>query len=157
MHWFILHCELWLIQIWLNSNMPKFFSFDMVLVKRSFSIIWTFRSSHQRCSMKKGVLGNFPKFTGKHLCRVYFLIKLQARPANLLRRRLWHMCFPVNFEKFLRTPFLQNTSGGLLLDIVFILYFFGFLQVYTTRRIAPKFSFGIRHSEYIAPLITEVY
>ena len=67
------------------------------------------------------------------------------------------MCFPVNFEKFLRTPFLQNTSGGLLLDIVFILYFLGFLQVYTTRRIAPKFSFGIRHSEYIAPLITEVY
>ena len=24
-------------------------------------------------------------------------------------------CFPVNFEKFLRTPFLQNTSGRLLL------------------------------------------
>ena len=24
------------------------------------------------------------------------------------------MCFPVNFEKFLRTPFLQNTSGRLL-------------------------------------------
>ena len=27
-----------------------------------------FRSSHQRCSMKKGVLRNFTKFTGKHLC-----------------------------------------------------------------------------------------
>ena len=25
------------------------------------------RSSHQRCSMKKGVLKNFTKFTGKHL------------------------------------------------------------------------------------------
>ena len=24
------------------------------------------RSSHQRCSMKKGVLRNFTKFTGKH-------------------------------------------------------------------------------------------
>ena len=24
----------------------------------------------------------------------------------------WHICFPVNFAKFLRTPFLWNTSGG---------------------------------------------
>ena len=28
------------------------------------------------------------------------------RPATLLKKRLWHMCFPVNFVKFLRTPFL---------------------------------------------------
>ena len=27
------------------------------------------RSSHQRCSMKKGVFKNFAKFTGKHLCQ----------------------------------------------------------------------------------------
>ena len=26
------------------------------------------RSSHRRCSLKKGVLRNFAKFTGKHLC-----------------------------------------------------------------------------------------
>ena len=31
------------------------------------------------------------------------------RPATLLKNRLWHRCFPVNFAKFLRTPFLQNT------------------------------------------------
>ena len=37
------------------------------------------------------------------------------RPATLLKNRLWHRCFPVNFKKFLRTPFLQNTSGRLLL------------------------------------------
>ena len=47
--------------------------------------------------------------------RTSFLIKLQAsglRPATLLEKRLWHSCFPVNFAKLLRTPFLQNTSGG---------------------------------------------
>ena len=27
------------------------------------------------------------------------------------------MCFPVNFVKFLRTLCLQNTSGGLFLDV----------------------------------------
>ena len=41
--------------------------------------------------------------------RASFLIKLQT----LFKKRLWHRCFPVNFAKFLRTPFLQNTSGRL--------------------------------------------
>ena len=38
------------------------------------------------------------------------------RPTSLLKRRLWHMCFPVSFVKLLRTPFLQNTSGRLVLN-----------------------------------------
>ena len=37
------------------------------------------------------------------------------RPAILLKKRLWHTCFPVNFVKNLRIRFLQNTSGPLLL------------------------------------------
>ena len=43
--------------------------------------LWTqtiFRSSHQGCSVKKDVLRNFTKFTGKHLRQSLFLIKLQA-------------------------------------------------------------------------------
>ena len=28
-----------------------------------------YRSSHQKCSMKKGALINFTKFIGKHLCQ----------------------------------------------------------------------------------------
>ena len=46
--------------------------------------------------MEKTVLKHFPKFTGKHLCQGLFLNKV----AGL---------------KFLRTTFLQNTSGQLLL------------------------------------------
>ena len=46
-------------------------------------------SSHQRCSMKKGVLRNFTKFTGKHLCQGLFLIKLKRlRPATLFKKTL---------------------------------------------------------------------
>ena len=37
------------------------------------------------------------------------------RPATLSKKRPWHRCFPVNFAKFLRTSFLQNTFGRLLL------------------------------------------
>ena len=74
------------------------------------------RTSHQWCSMKKGVLRNFTKFPGKYLCQSLFSNKVAGlRPATLLKKRLWHWCFPVNFPKFLRTPFLQNTSRRLLL------------------------------------------
>ena len=62
-----------------------------------------FRKIHRKTSV--------PEF------RVSFLIKLQAAPATLLKKRLWHRCFPVNFLNFLRTPFLQNTSGRLLLHV----------------------------------------
>ena len=64
------------------------------------------RSSHQRCSMEKGVLRNFTKFTGKHLCQSFFFNKVAGlSPATLLKKRLWYVCFPVNFAKFLRIPF----------------------------------------------------
>ena len=36
------------------------------------------------------------------------------RPATFLKKGLWRGCFPMNFAKFLRTPFLQNTSRRLL-------------------------------------------
>ena len=38
-----------------------------------------------------------------------------AWPAALLKKRLWHRCFPVNVAKFLRTSFLKITSARLLL------------------------------------------
>ena len=67
-------------------------------------------------SVRKDILRNFAKFTGKHLCHSLFFNKVAGlRRATLLKKRLWHGCFPVNFAKFLRTPFLQNTSGRLLL------------------------------------------
>ena len=28
------------------------------------------------------------------------------RPGTLLKKRLWHRCFPVNFAKFLKAPFI---------------------------------------------------
>ena len=39
------------------------------------------------------------------------LLKSIKFRATLLKKRLWRRCFPVNFAKFLRTPFLKNTSA----------------------------------------------
>ena len=71
------------------------------------------RSSHRRCSMEICILKNFTKFTGKHLLQNLFFNKVAGlRPVTLLKKRLWYSCFLVNFAKFLRALFLQNTSGG---------------------------------------------
>ena len=65
------------------------------------------------CSVKIGVLRNLANFTGKHLCQSLSFNKVAGlTPGALLKNRLCQRCFPVKFEKFLRTPFLQNTSGG---------------------------------------------
>ena len=69
-------------------------------------LILPHRSSHQReVFCKKRCSQKFRKIHRKHLCR----------PATLLKKRLWHKCFHVNFAKFLRTAFLQSTSGRLIL------------------------------------------
>ena len=74
-----------------------------------------FRSSHLRCSLKKVLLEISQNSLENTCARDSLLIKLHARPAALLKKSLWYRCLLVNFAKFLRTPFLQNTSGRLLL------------------------------------------
>ena len=91
------------------------------LVKCYFVLL---RSSHRRCSVRKGVLRNFAKFTVKHLCQSLFFNKVVGlRRKTLLKKRLWHRYFPVNFETFLRTLFLQNTSRQVLLHTYSLIHF----------------------------------
>ena len=64
------------------------------------------RSSRREVFCKKGLLRNLAKFTGKHLCQSPFFTKVTGlKTATLLKKRLWHRCFPVNSVKFVRTPF----------------------------------------------------
>ena len=55
------------------------------------------RSSHPRCSVKKGVLRNFTKFTGKQLSLCFNNKVAGLSSATLLKKKLWYRCFPVNF------------------------------------------------------------
>ena len=73
-----------------------------------------FRSSRPEVFCKKCVLINFAKFTGKHLCQIFFFNKVAGlRPETLLTKRLWHRCFPVNFAKFLRHLFSPLVAASL--------------------------------------------
>ena len=53
-----------------------------------------------------GVLENFAKFTGKHLCHSLLFNKVaDLRPANLFKKEtMAQVLFPVNFTKFKTTP-----------------------------------------------------
>ena len=43
-------------------------------------------SSHQSCPVKKSVLKNYPKFTGKYLCQSLFLNKVAGFFLRILRK-----------------------------------------------------------------------
>ena len=45
---------------------------------------------------------------------------LSLLPATLLKKRLWHRCFPVNFVKFLTTSFFIEHLGWLLLNLIIL-------------------------------------
>ena len=87
---------------------------DFLLVSSSCS--WKvfrldkFRSSPQRCYIKKRVLKNFTKFIGKQMCESLLFNKVAD----------------------LRTTFLQNTIGRQLLFIFLSRYKYLFLSVFIT-------------------------
>ena len=112
--------------MWTNPESSTFFG-------RKFLNNW--KAVVRRCSVKKVLLEIFQN-SQENTCdrdsfliklqatRVSFLIKLQAcnfikkrlwRPATLLKKGLYHRCFPVNFEKFLKTPFFTEHLQWLLL------------------------------------------
>ena len=93
-----------------SRNVTKLFRniFSAIFPTKSFSSRLV-RSRHQSCTVRKGVLRNFVQFTGKHLCQSLFFDKVEGlKPTNVLEKRLWHSCFPVNCAKFLRTPLLTE-------------------------------------------------
>ena len=73
----------------------------------------------RRWSIKKSLLKILQNSQENTSARVSFLIKLQAsalRPATLLKKGVWHRCFPANFKKFLRTTFFIEHLWRLLLN-----------------------------------------
>ena len=64
------------------------------------------RSNRLRIFCKLGVPKNFPKFTEKYLCWSLFLKGLMT--WNFIKKRIQHMYFPVNFEKFFRKTLFTN-------------------------------------------------
>ena len=80
-----------------------------------FRIICRKRSSHRRWSVRKGVLRNFAKFTGKYLCRS-LLFNNRPQCTILLRKETLAQVFSCEFCEISKHTFLQNTSKQRLLQ-----------------------------------------
>ena len=119
--------------------------------------VFSHRSSHRRNS----VLKSFAKF----IVRVFFFNFIKKE--TLAKKWLWQMCFYVSFVKFLKTSFLQNTSGHLLLwlntvsiwkqnnlylvDVcaVLILVIYGFTKISSVTFVYIIFCFVVFNSQEI--------
>ena len=87
-----------------------FVSISTKFVKLTEAVVW-------KCSVKIGVLRNFENLQENTCVRVSFFNKVAGlRPATLWKKKLWHRCFPVNYVRFLRTPFLTEYLRWLLLN-----------------------------------------
>ena len=79
--------------------------------------LFSFRSSHQRCFIKKAILKNFAIFTRTPMLESLFNKAADLQICNFIKKRFQHRCFPVIIEKFLRIPILKNICERLLLFI----------------------------------------
>ena len=67
---------------------------------------WLYRSTHQRCSVKKGALGKFSKIHRKRICaRASFLIKLQSEVCNFVKKETLTQVFPCEFCEISKNTF----------------------------------------------------
>ena len=95
-----MRCALWYFFIGINFNTTSYFPGAAV----------------QRFTAKKEFLEISQNSQGNTFARVSFLIK----------KRLWHRCFPVNFAKFLRTRFYTEHLRWLLLFMQMFNFFSAF-------------------------------
>ena len=114
-------------QFWRSPpNFDPLVGFNLNVLIKSKAVV-------QRCSVKK-VLLEISQNSRENTCaRVSPVPESQA--CNVIKNT-WHRCFPVNFVKFLRTSFLQNTSGGCFCKVCFDVRIF---QVYVLN--VPLFSY----------------
>ena len=92
------------------------FFVKIVTSKETNPLLRRFRSSHRRCSVKKGALRNFAKLTGKDLCQSLFFNKVAGLwPVTLLRKETLAQAFLCEFCKISKNTFstehLQTTAS----------------------------------------------
>ena len=68
------------------------------------------RSSHQRSSVRKGILRNFAKFTGKHLHQSLFFNKVAGLANNFTEKKALVQAFSCDFCEISKNNTFLHTS-----------------------------------------------
>ena len=81
------------------------------MISEIYGDLLAVEEAHKMCSIKRSVLKNFAKFTGKHLCGSLFLIKLQTlRPRTLLKTESSAGVFCL-FHEFLKSNYFVEPDA----------------------------------------------
>ena len=67
------------------------------------------RSSQQGCSIKRGALRNFTKFTGKHQCQSLFINKVVRAASNFIEKEALAEVLSCEFCKSFNNTFFKRT------------------------------------------------
>ena len=86
----------------------------------NFRCFWAVKSTEVATTgiLRKKVFLVISQNSQKNTCARKKHLYSGLRPATLLKKRLWHRRFSENFAKLLRTLFLQNSSGRLLVKVI---------------------------------------
>ena len=110
------------------------------------------RNSCPEVLCEKGFLRSFTKFTGKHLCQNLLFNKVADLNIQLLlKNRLWHRCFLVNFAKFLKTSFDRTPPDYCLLCLVYLRILSSFSEHLYYRAPMGNCSLYVQAAEFQPP------
>ena len=83
------------------------------------------RSSRPEVFCKKGVLGNFAKFTGKYLCQSLFFNKVAGAACNFIKKEILAQLFSCEFCEISKNTFSQRTplvAASVMAELQFKMY-----------------------------------
>ena len=92
-----------------NLVLQIFFWKEKILDCADFTLS---RSSRPDVLCKKGILKNFSKFTGKHLCQSRFLMRLQTSGLRFIKKETLAQVFSCEFCKISKNTFFYRTYLG---------------------------------------------
>ena len=102
-------------------------------IYQEFTQNTSFRSSHRRCSVRKGVFRNFAKFTGKHLCQSLFFNKVAGLACNFIKKETLAQVFSCEFCEISKNTFFTEHLRWLLVFFFFYNIFFIFTTFFLQK------------------------
>ena len=85
--------------------------FPWKICQKRLTVFHSFKSCIGGCPYEMGWL-NYVRSYLFVISLAHLELKRHLTPATLLKKRLWHRCFPVNLSNFYEHLLTQNSSGG---------------------------------------------
>ena len=134
------------LQVGLSRNILPVHGWSLVFILHDLTIG---EAVFERCSVRKGVPGNFAKFTGKHLCQSLFFNKvagLRPEACNFIKKETLAQVFFCKFYEISKNTFSYRTPPAAASPI-------GMKYLHSKDFEAGHTCFSFFHKDYVYILI----